>query len=174
MKKTSFFLLIVLGTFLASFSSCSTSQTFTVQGTPGTIISSPNNQRLAVLDNMGQAQIKTKRKDGYFHYLQAQVPGSNLQVPFALDYNNHNRGPQRGFYKGVGYTVAGAGFLASMVGLLAGVVDSDASSTFGAVGLGGLGAMGIGYLITLPGEGEAIDFDYDYQQIQVTNSDILR
>lgn len=176
MKKINIFLLIALGIFLVTLSSCSSSQTFMVQGVPGTVISSPTNQRLAVLDNMGQAQIKTKRKEGYYHYLQAQVPGSNLQVPFALDYKNNSRAAKRGLCKGVGYTVAGAGWLACMVGLIGGAAAGENSDTapFGYAALGGLGAMGLGWLITLPGNGDAIESDYDYQKDQVTNSDIIR
>lgn len=48
------YILFGMVTMLAvSFTSCSSTQTFMVQGVPGTVISSPTNQRLGVLDNMG-------------------------------------------------------------------------------------------------------------------------
>lgn len=177
MKKTYFYLLIIIGTFLVTLSSCSTSQTFMVQGVPGTVISSPTNQRLAVLDNMGQAQIKTKRKEGYYHYLQAQVPGSNLQVPFALDYNNHSRATGRSA------EVLGGSFLlsAGIFGCVyAGIVAlaGDFAEVGGGIATGaGLGGLLIGGIIMADGNSKdnaGINHDYDYQKLQSTNSDILR
>lgn len=173
MKKINIYVLVVLGILLVTFSSCSSSQTFMVQGVPGTVISSPTNQRIAVLDNMGQAQIKTKRKEGYYHYLQAQVPGSNIQVPFALDYKNHSRAAQRGACAFGEYTflVASIGCsIGSIACLLAGEEGPVVSYLLG----GALGSIGVGGLFHIGNTSDVINRDYDYLKSQSTNSDILR
>lgn len=173
MKKINIFLLIALGIFLVSLSSCSSSQTFMVQGVPGTVISSPTNQRLAVLDNMGQAQIKTKRKEGYYHYLQAQVPGSNLQVPFALDYKNNSRAAQRGACAFGEYTFMVASIGCS-IGSIACLLAGEEGPIVGYLLGGALGSIGVGGLFSIGNPSDIINRDYDYQKQQITNSDILR
>ena len=173
MKKINFFLLIALGIFLVTLSSCSLSQTFMVQGVPGTVISSPNDQRLAVLDNMGQAQIKTKRRDGYYHYLLAQVPGTSLQVPFALDYKDKSRAFKRGFARTLNYTGAA---ITTISLLAAGIVSKDDGNTqpYGLAGLGGLGLLGIGAACGGLSDSSPILYDYNYEKQQITNNDVIK
>ncbi len=172
MKKTNIFLLIAFGIFLVTLSSCSSSQTFLVQGTPGTVISSPTNQRLAVLDNMGQAQITMKRGDGYYHYLQSQVPGSSLQVPFALDYKNHSRASKRGLLAAGEYTLL-AGSIGCSITATACVLAGVEDAFVGYIGIGALvGALG-GTGLLFANSADAIESDYDYLQ-QSTNNDILK
>lgn len=177
MKKINIYLLIVLGTFMVTLTSCSSSQTFMVQGVPGTIIANPQNQQVAVIDNSGKAQIKTKRKEGYYHYLQAQAPGSNILVPFALDYKNHSRATGRGV------EVLGGSFLlsAGIFGCVyAGIVAlaGDFAEVGGGIATGaGLGGLLVGGIIMADGTSKdnvGINHDYDYQKVQVTNSDIIR
>jgi hypothetical protein len=60
--KKHLFIFLFMGLFSATLSSCSSSQTFTVQGIPGTVITNPSNKQLAVIDHSGQAKIKLKRK----------------------------------------------------------------------------------------------------------------
>lgn len=93
MKKYHVFILFLLGLVVTLLSSCHT-QTFTVHGQPGTVISY-NGQQLAVIDQSGEAQITAHRtyQGGYQHYYLAQAPGSNVKVPFALDYVDRNRVP---------------------------------------------------------------------------------
>ena len=68
MKKHFTFLGFLLGILITTLSSCSTTQTFTVRGVPGTVISKDNMQ-IAVIDPSGQAQITLQRKNGYEHFL---------------------------------------------------------------------------------------------------------
>lgn len=158
---------MVLVMLTVSFSSCSTSQTFTVQGVPGTVITTPQNQQVAVVDNSGQAKIELKRKGGYLHYLQAQTPGSNLMVPFALNYNdNHSRSIQRGTAQSI-MLVGGLVELGGALALIGG------TSTVSIIMVGGGAAFaGIGFL--LGAANNPIDYDYDYQKEQSTNNDIVK
>lgn len=175
MKKTNFYLLIVIGIFLVTLSSCSSSQTFIVQGVPGTIIANPQNQQVAVIDNSGKASIKMKRKYGYTHFLQAQAPGSNILVPFALDYKNHSRATSRDLEAYGGYWIMGMGAIGCLTAGAMALGGDFAAAGGGAFLGGGLGAMLIGGLIGADGSSkDGIDYDYDYQKVQVTNSDIIR
>ena len=57
MKQIRFFFIILAGITILLLSSCTTSQTFIVQGTPGTVIADHQNRQLAVVDQTGQAQV---------------------------------------------------------------------------------------------------------------------
>lgn len=156
-------------------SSCSSSQTFIVQGVPGTVITNPQNQQIAVLDNSGQTKIKMKRSQGYYHYLQAQAPGSGFRVPFALDYKNHSRATGRDLQTFAGYTILCAGAACELLAAataLGGDFEEMGGGTF--VGAG-LGALLVGGIVAGNAEvKDGIDYDYDYKKIQATNSDIVR
>lgn len=170
------FILFILVTLLSTtLTSCSSSQSFFVQGVPGTIIANPQNQQIAVIDNSGQTKIKMKRKQGYTHYLQALTPGSNILVPFALDYKNHSRATGRDLEAWGGAFImalgAGSGMVAGAMALGGDFSDAGGGAFLGA-GLGGLLVGGI-----MMGDGmskDGIDYDYDYKKIQTTNADIIR
>lgn len=170
MRQISFILLIIASIFALSLSSCSTSQTFTVQGIPGTVITNPKNQHLAVIDNIGKTEIKLKRKDGYIHFLQAQAPGSSLSVPFALDYKDNGK---RCLSRGLGQTLAFMGGVLALSGSLSMLIGGESAMTPGVIMTGAGGALaGLGFALgaaNLP-----INYDYDYLKIQTTNSDILK
>ena len=177
MKTTKIIFSTILGLLLLFLSSCNPSQTFTVQGIPGTIISNPTNQQLAIIDDTGKTRIKLYRKDGYYHYLQAQAPGSNTQVPFALDYKNHSRATDRGLLKTAYGTTIAIGVASSIgLGIAAFVAGAEGTiiGVFGAVDLvcafGGLGLSGI----VTDRTSNIINYDYDYMKLQTTNSDILK
>lgn len=174
MNKTNFYLLIVIGIFVVTLSSCSSSQTFMVQGIPGTIIANPQNQQVAVIDNSGKASIKMKRKQGYTHYLQAQAPGSNILVPFALDYKNHSRATGRDLEVFGGYWIMGMGAIAGLAAGAMALGGDFADAGGGAFLGGGLGALLIGGIMAADGSKDSVDYDYDYQKVQVTNGDIIR
>ena len=170
MKRITSIIMIVLGITVVSLSSCSSSQTFTVQGVPGTFITNPQGQQIAVIDNSGQAKVELKRKGGYMHYLQAQTPGSNLQVPFALDYKNNS---SRAVRRGAGQTIMIAGAIVELGGCLALVLGGDAATTAGAAMVGG-GAAFAGLGFGMGAANTPINYDYDYQKTQKTNNDIFK
>ena len=165
MKQISFFFLILAGITILLLSSCTTSQTFIVQGTPGTVIADHQNRQLAVVDQTGQAQVTIKR-DGYMHYLQSKAPGSSVFVPFGLDYTDKNYSSR--FAWGVGLVVAGS-VLALEGGILAAAVPDEVEVGLICAGVG-VGVGGLSFL-TLPW---LIDGDYDYNKIQKTNNDLIK
>lgn len=170
MRQANFILIAIVGVLALSLSSCSTSQTFTVQGTPGTLITSPQNQQLGFIDNSGQINIKMKRKEGYMHYLQAKAPGSSLSVPFALDYKNNGK---RCVRRGAGQTIMVIGAIVELSGALALALGGDAATTSGAIMVGG-GAAFAGLGFAMGAANTPIDYDYDYQKLQTTNNDVVK
>lgn len=89
MKKM-YKLIFLLGLF-GILSSCTFTQQLTIQGYPGTKIFDSNEKYLATIDYTGTTTITFDRSEEYNYYLQAQSPESNVLVPFALDYVDHNR-----------------------------------------------------------------------------------
>lgn len=175
MKSIKFFSCVFIGLLALMLSSCNTPQNFVVQGQPGTVICSPTNERLAVIDNTGTAQVTLYRKNDYFHYLQAQAPGSNQWVPFALDYKDHNR-TRRGVLWGTGMILcssvtvssAATGIAFAATGLEAGGILTAAG--IGAAGCTILGLIAPKYAFNAGKYGS----DYDYLPQQSTNEDLLR
>ncbi len=165
MKQISFFFLILAGITILLLSSCTTSQTFIVQGTPGTVIADHQNRQLAVVDQTGQAQVTIKR-DGYMHYLQSKAPGSSVFVPFGLDYTDKNYSSRIAW--GVGLVVTGSVF-ALEGGLLVAILSGEEGAGLICAGVG-VGVGGLSFL-TLPW---LIDGDYDYNKIQKTNNDLIK
>lgn len=170
MKKHFTFLGFLLGILITTLSSCSTTQTFTVRGVPGTVISKDNMQ-IAVIDPSGQAQIMTNRINGYEPFYLAKAPNSNLQVPFALDYKNHNRNAGENVAMGIAFPAEFVGLLMCIVGgatgntslLLAGLVPVSLSV-----------ALAIGYLSRGAAAKDEMNFQYDYLKIQTTNNDLIK
>ena len=157
-------IILFMGMFAAVFSSCSSSQTITVTGIPGTIISNPSNKQLAVIQQSGEAKIKLKRKEGYYHYLQAQAPGSYLQVPFALDYKNRKAT--------LGWVGLGLGVVGSAAEIVAACSGGSDFVIPLVIGSGSLAVAGYSMaLIEEPGDPKRA---YKYQKKQITNNDIIR
>lgn len=154
MKKT------IVGCLLAAvllFESCA-SQKINVHGAPGTVVTTLDGSKtLAVIDQSGTARIKLKRKDGYQAFLQAKAPGSDKNIPFALNYEDKDRS--------VWNQVWAYALVPTSVG----------------VGVGAVGLWGfvfaptsvIGGLILIFGR-TGSDYDYDYLKHQTTNSDLIR
>lgn len=172
MKKHSIFLVFLLGVLLPLLSSCSTTQTFTVRGVPGTVISKDNMQ-IAVIDQTGQAQIKTDRESGYQQFYLAKAPNSNLQVPFALDYVNHSRENSIYASRFTGGYFTTAGCLSIIIGA---AISKDKHSEKTGLNIILLG-VGVG-LASIPFYSsyskDPIDYNYDYLQLQTTNNDLIR
>ena len=179
MKQINFFLITIVGILMFALSSCSSSQTFTVQGTPGTIISGPDNKQLAVIEASGMATIKLHRDEGYLHFLQAKTPGSRSAIPFALDYKNRSSKPEDAVNAigKVGAFLGGAGIVVgTILGAAAGNDKNDKSmkSTGLTLALSGLGAFLIGGGFALGSNVDGINYDYNLEKIQKTNEDLIR
>lgn len=163
---------IIFTLFLGILSSCKMTQTFTVFGAPGTVISTKGiinstQEQLAVIDQTGQAKIALERWGGFDHFLLAQAPGSNVQVPFALDYKNHNRES----WGAIGVTSAGVleigGLITAVVG---GVTNNKSISLIGV----GIVLASLPFWATAKFSMRPNLFNYDYIKVQSTNNDLIR
>lgn len=171
------FLTALLGLFVLTFSSCSSSQSFFVNGYPGTVIATPEGNVLAQIDRTGTTQITMKRSNGYYHYLLAQSPNSDLPVPFALDYKDHNRNGAKYALEGLGGTVGFAGGLGGFLGLWIAIFEKDKKTSENSLGLGlaGVGVAAVGAGIWAGGNSMSeVKRNYDYLKQQTTNNDIIQ
>lgn len=163
MRNKSFFTIFIFVVTIVSFSSCSSSQRFTVRGTPGTMIATQDGQT-TMIDQSGQVTLTMDRTIGsYSHFLLSKSPNSNIWVPFAIDYKDHNRG----FTKAVAIT-AGAISIAGSIGCAAmaiGGVEGTAILIPGAAAFAGAG-------LAVP-LGIKSEYTFDYIQ-QSTNNDLIR
>ena len=171
--KKNHFVFTLIGILLATLLSCSSHQTFTVKGTPGTIITNPNNLQIGTIGNTGETKLTLSRKDGYYHYLQAYVPGSSVIVPFALDYQN-KKNVVRDFYNGLGVGLMGIGIIAEFAAIPMVAQDSEDNSSIGMLA-GGIATtlFGMGIYGLTNYKGGRIKHEYDYQKLQITNTDAV-
>lgn len=175
----SFFNIIIFFFTSITLLSCASSQTFYVNGTPGTIITTPTNERIAQIDNSGQAKITLKRNLGYFPFLEAQTPYSNIKVPFALDYKNKNRNVPKYILLGTGCSIAFLGLVTTLSGglgyLLEGAYAGDVAYGWDAMMLmGGITTLFGAGLGIWGGSMEQLDRNYDYLENQSINNDIIQ
>lgn len=167
MEKTFFILFLAL-----CLMSCSSLQTFSIYGDPGTKIYTHDGKYLAQIDYSGKTDVTFDRKGVYgpmySSLLQAQVPNSNILVPFGLDYkyHDHSIAKQWAFW---GTMVGGLGLVFGSIPLF--VNDAIAG---GAV-CAGIG--GVAYLTGLLSAIFSIDDDvknsFDINKEQQTNNDII-
>lgn len=158
---------------LFALSSCNVTQKITVVGRPGTTIYDTNDRMLGTIENTGKTTLEISRNNGYYAFLQAQAPGSNILVPFALDYQDCRRqlGQNIGTYTGAGLALVGATCL--LVTAIAGAQgDDDIARGFAFTALGGIGA---GAGLMLPCLLRSIpDPDFNYISTQKTNEDLIK
>lgn len=142
-----FYKILVLIIFCAVITSCSTSQTISVFGNPGTEIYSPDMKKVGVVDNNGTANIKIS-SDDYYAYLMTYNQSTKELVPFALDYK------YCGYYGDDFLTYTGGTLVtAGLVGCIGGVAAfctgaDDIASQFL---VAGGGATLLGTCIVMPG-----------------------
>lgn len=156
-----------------ALSSCTVTQKITVVGRPGTTIYDPNDKILGTIENTGKTTLEISRNDGYYAFLQAQTPGSNILVPFALDYKDCHRQLAQGFATYTGLALVGVGAVFGLAAAIAGATEADdiardfAFVTLGTVGAG-VGSMLPWLLRSVP------DPDFNYTDIQKTNEDLIK
>ena len=158
---------------LFALSSCNVTQKITVVGRPGTTIYDTNDRMLGTIENTGKTTLEISRNDGYYAFLQAQAPGSNILVPFALDYQDCHRqlGQDIGTYTGMTLLI-----VASVCGITSAIASlggaDDISQGFALTAAGGL-ATGLG--LGLPCMLRSIpDPDFNYISTQKTNEDLIK
>lgn len=171
MKKISIVYIIVA---CILFASCTTTQKFNVAGTAGTEIYTSSMERVGVIGSNGKAKV-TLPADGYYAYLLAKKPQSNLLVPFALDYKKDSHIGAKAMSWG-GFLLADIGFAVALTGgidLACNGSDATMGSTF--LGAGG-GALLLGGTMYGVGQSRMNQTSYDYQfrylSSQHANTDI--
>lgn len=87
MKNIIYFMAVVAA--VAMMSSCSSYKKIKIEGTPGTVISVPNEDKSYTIDASGKTTVKLK-DDKYYAFLLSQAPGCDVAVPFALNYKKNN------------------------------------------------------------------------------------
>lgn len=158
MKK--FYLIYIIAVCLM-FASCTTTQKFNVAGTAGTEIYTSSMQRVGVIGTNGKAKV-TLPSDGYYAYLLAKKPQSNLLVPFALDYKKDKHIGTKALQWG-GFVLADLGFAIALTGgvdMACNGSDATMGSTF--LGAGG-GALLLGGTMYGIGQSHMNQTSYDYQ-----------
>lgn len=148
------------------FHSCTTSQTISIAGTPGTEIYTPDKNKIAVIPATGKAKVRIPG-DVYYAYFMSHQVGSNEFVPFALDFNRCNYTGKRAA-RALSYPLAAAGVI------LAGATSTN--STYYVLGsLGGLvlTSSGITGAIVLHKQLKQTQLRYRYKYLssQSTNED---
>ena len=142
---------ILLYGLIMTLSSCNIAQKIVIIGNPGTKIYDTNEKYLTTINNTGTASIKLAREEAYHYFLQAQAPQSDILVPFALDYINHNRMDIEGAIAGYVFTIVASVYLPPLLGLVWGI------------------PVGKRILLSV---GE--DPDFDYLENQKTNEDLIK
>ena len=172
MKHIIFKFIFLVGTTFTLFS-CSTSQTLTIEGLPGTEILTPGLKNLGTIGNNHKTKI-TIPSDDYYAFLLARSNGSKELVPFALDYKNKKyRGTKAQSAIGIGLGVAG--LFPMLTGAIMLCADEDVEETGVAMILGGTGVALAGFAIGGPAYARLDQAQYQYQykylSSQSTNED---
>ena len=172
MKHIIFKFILIVGTTFALFS-CTTSQTLTIEGLPGTEILTPGLKNLGTIGNNHKAKI-TIPSDDYYAFLLARSNGSKELVPFALDYRNKKyRGTRAQGAIGMGLGIAG--LVPMLTGTLMLCVDEDVEEAGLSMLLGGVGATVAGLAIGGPAfarlDQTQYQYQYKYLSSQSTNED---
>lgn len=160
--------IIILG-FLPS---CSTSEKFYVNGTPGTIIYNPSKVAIGEVDANGKAKIEIS-SDNYYAYLFTYDEQSDIWVPFALETKeNKHRGA--GVLKGLGGTFAYPSDAGILVG---GIMAACGATEEGLIVLGASGGLAaISNTMMAVGAHRmnqtCYEYNFSYMKDQDANSDL--
>lgn len=152
-----------------SFTSCSSSVDFTVNGRPGTVIYSPTNQQLATIDHNGKAKVKVNR-DKFYPYLLSKSSNSEEPIPFALNFKGNSSFLHHvAFYTGAAVGTAGAAV--GTVGLCEGPDDGRdlALAGFGTMIVGWIPAAFVGTYLETNAD---VHHEFKYEKQQYTNEDL--
>ncbi len=138
--------------------SCSTTEKINVAARPGTEIYIPGNVGGYSVPESGKLKVELT-SDGYYGYLLAKDPGSNMVIPFGVDCkNNSHIGTKAAL--GASYTVASAGVFGLLVGtIMICAGDDEIATPFFAPGAAGALLGGLGGMVT---ESRMNQLSYDY------------
>lgn len=164
MKKIMNFVFLFVCVF--AFISCSSVRKVKIVGEPGTIIEVPFQNDTYTIDNSGKVTVSLDR-DYYHAYLFSTAPGSDLKVPFALNYKKNNSVYWKTF---VGYT----GLLTDLIVVICASAGAIKDSQEGSVALAALsyGALSIPYYCDL--KRNDTRHKYKYLKKHKTNDDLFK
>ena len=167
MKSVIKFIIFVMLVFVVS--SCTTTQKFMVEGTPGTKIYTPFGTCVGTIQNSGKTKIELP-SDGYYAYMLSKDEKSDLFIPFALDYKKCSRIGVKAVGH-LGFWLLGYGFVATLAGGYDMAFESGSGATLGT----GLAAMAIGGSMLGTSMNRLKQTSYNYQfkylEKQSTNND---
>lgn len=163
---------ILLAILCSMITACSTMQSITINGTPGTEIYSPDKKKLATINQSGQANINIS-SDDYYAFLLSRQQDSEQYVPFALDYNFKSSAQTEALmYTGMSLGIAGcACMLPATILLAAGVEDVGLILFLAGTGADGLG-LGLGMPMDMRLQQTQYQYQYEYISPNSTNQDI--
>lgn len=147
--------------------SCSTQEKLSISAKPGTRLYSPDRPAslFATVPENGKVELRLP-SDAYYGYFLAQEPGSDLVVPFGLDYKNTSvSGSQAAKY--TGYTVSAIGVGGTLIGAIAMLAansneDEDNTSLFGLVTGASAGVAGVGAAVGMTAGARSEQLSYEY------------
>lgn len=165
MKNIIYFMAVVAA--VAMMSSCSSYKKIKIEGTPGTVISVPNEDKSYTIDASGKTTVKLE-DDKYYAFLLSQAPGCDVAVPFALNYKKNNTVY---FMQPIACEIIGLSFGASIFTIMTSLGGaSDLAAIGGAVALGsalaGLPLWGITNT-------HNVQHKYKYLKRHTTNDDLF-
>lgn len=168
------FYLLTIFIYLGIGSSCSTVETITVHGNPGTKIYSPQKSKLATIPQTGKVKVKLP-SDAYFGYLYTRDDIHNRWIPFALDVKQNKHTGTKAQSLG-GLTLSSIGGLCLVIGTIAELAEGGESSTgLSLIGVGGGSAL-VGTGLLIPAQAKlgqlAYQYNFSYTSKQQVNSDL--
>lgn len=152
---------------------CTTSEKFTINGTPGTTVYSPNRQPLGVVSPQGNLEVKVP-SDAYYGYMLTYNDADDRWTPFAMNLRRDKRKMTKITGEWLGWS---AGILAT-VGCTAAASQSDDTGVLFGVGLGGgicLSQTGLWLSVVCASRMEQLAYNnnFGYLDSQHTNQDIV-
>lgn len=166
--------LLMLILCVSALASCSTMEKFTVKGTPGTKIYTPQKHELATIGNNGRVKIKVP-SDAYYGYLYTHNDSLNLWVPFGLDNKKKNHAGAKAALAAE-FTGASIGVGALLVGTIV-AIASGGEEPLGAIMAGAGGALAGGGafagMVTSARMGQlSYQYNFTYRNNLSTNADL--
>lgn len=174
MKTVISIIIIFAGCVLAG---CTTSEKFTVTGTPGTMVYSPKREHIGSIGSNGKLSVKVP-SDAYYGYLYTHDQTSDLWIPFALDVKTkRHTGTKAAMFGGM--TLTGIGVVPLLTGTIMAISagdDEDLSrqgGLFAGVGAAlAFGGAGIGYAASERLGQLSYQYNFGYKKSQSTNQDM--
>lgn len=151
-----------------AFSSCHTTEKFYINGPAGTEIYNPVRQKIATIQSDGRTKIALS-SDICYSYMLAKNPGSDLYVPFALDYKNKSYLGSRTLAWTSGVVSIAGSVTCTILALTAGEEDCPEVGYAGAAAL--IGAFG-GLSASMRANQTSHEWNYTYLKQQHTNNDL--